>query len=635
MRIQNINKFYVVPGLVILAALLRLPTLGSPLMEDEAIMFSRYSGLPWDTLLLKYDTTNQHTLYLLLSDFCISLFGKNEIAFRLPSFLAGLFAVVLIYRTGAVLLPSRASSVAAALLLCFSATHLKYSQEGRGYALTVFLALLITLLSLRSPEAPWGRVWGAVLAVSGFLMVLALPTNLFFLITVAALFSAALWLNDRGSGSFFERDVIRRFVPFIAMFALVGAHLYIIRGDLFFEATLQSQEINYFLLSEVAILLVSPWGLWMYFAVALGAWNLIQEKRALSFAIIFLVPIVLTLVTGIVGFPRVYLYWLPFILLLAAHGMVSLVTAVRKSNVVAGHVLTAVFVLVLIAQPVNQLATYYSLRVAGAFTSNGPNPAMAEAEQMANYVEENISEDHLILVMASGPESSVLNHYLGERVRRSMIRFANGERLKKIILICHKDVPPQKYKFIMAVGAPRLVIPDHLATLIKTIGNLRIFDLDLRVSRLMPQDFDPDYDAGLESRTSEKLFIESVDQPRVIGRRLLAARNRTSQALSAVSPVVKAVNNLGEDTFVLTVYITLYGERALAILADKDRWPPAMGYLNYYLGMFKLPGSDLRWQVVYLLSHLKKGENNLREILQVQGGQTFHLDGLQSFILSR
>jgi len=85
MRIQNINKFYVVSGLVILAALLRLPTLGSPLMEDEGIMFSRYSGLPWDTLLLKYDTTNQHTLYLLLSDFCISLFGKNEIAFRLPS----------------------------------------------------------------------------------------------------------------------------------------------------------------------------------------------------------------------------------------------------------------------------------------------------------------------------------------------------------------------------------------------------------------------------------------------------------------------------------------------------------------------------------------------------------------------
>ncbi len=123
MRIQNKNKFYVVSGLVILAALLRLPTLGSPLMEDEAIMFSRYSGLPWDTLLLKYDTTNQHTLYLLLSDFCISLFGKNEIAFRLPSFLAGLFAVALIYRTGAVLLPSRASSVAAGLLLCFSATH--------------------------------------------------------------------------------------------------------------------------------------------------------------------------------------------------------------------------------------------------------------------------------------------------------------------------------------------------------------------------------------------------------------------------------------------------------------------------------------------------------------------------------
>ena len=118
-------------GLVLLAALLRLPTLGSPLLEDEGITFNRYIGLPWNLILLHYSETNQHSLFILIADVCIKLFGKNEIAYRIPSFLAGMFSVVLVYRVSLDWLKSRPTAVTAAVLLSFSTIHVKYSQEGR------------------------------------------------------------------------------------------------------------------------------------------------------------------------------------------------------------------------------------------------------------------------------------------------------------------------------------------------------------------------------------------------------------------------------------------------------------------------------------------------------------------------
>ena len=79
------NKFWTISGLVLLSIALRLPTLGSPLIEDEAISFNRYIDVPWKDLVFYYHDTNQHTLFLLLSKFSIWMFGESEIIFRLPS----------------------------------------------------------------------------------------------------------------------------------------------------------------------------------------------------------------------------------------------------------------------------------------------------------------------------------------------------------------------------------------------------------------------------------------------------------------------------------------------------------------------------------------------------------------------
>ena len=173
------NKFWAIAGLVLLSIALRLPTLGSPLIEDEAISFNRYIDVPWKDLVFYYHDTNQHTLFLLFSKLSIWVFGESEIIFRLPSFLAGVLSIPLIYRLGLLIKIPRSSALISALLMGLSWPHLKYSLEGRGYALTIFLVLLATYSTVQYLNSSrW--VWGSVLIGSSFAIAITLPSNLFF-----------------------------------------------------------------------------------------------------------------------------------------------------------------------------------------------------------------------------------------------------------------------------------------------------------------------------------------------------------------------------------------------------------------------------------------------------------------------
>ena len=175
------NKdFKIILGLIVFAAVFRMPTLGSPLIEDEAISFNRYIQVPWEKLILGYQDTNQHTFYLLISKIFIWLFGEKEIVYRLPSFLSGVLSIPLMYRLGLVMKFPWSSALLSAILMALSWPHLKYSMEGRGYGITIFLVLLIIYSAIQFlNNSRW--VWGIALIGSGFAMTMALPSNLFFL----------------------------------------------------------------------------------------------------------------------------------------------------------------------------------------------------------------------------------------------------------------------------------------------------------------------------------------------------------------------------------------------------------------------------------------------------------------------
>lgn len=83
--------------------------------------------------------------YYLLLWAITKLLGYSEIVLRLPSVLAGLALIFVVYRLGAALARPGPAAIAAAVITAFAPFQVYYSQEARCYAL---LTLLIALSSL-------------------------------------------------------------------------------------------------------------------------------------------------------------------------------------------------------------------------------------------------------------------------------------------------------------------------------------------------------------------------------------------------------------------------------------------------------------------------------------------------------
>jgi len=400
------NKFWAISGLVLLSIALRLPTLGSPLIEDEAISFNRYIDVPWKDLVFYYHDTNQHTLFLLLSKFSIWMFGESEIIFRLPSFLAGVLSIPLIYRLGLLIKIPWSSALISALLMGLSWPHLKYSLEGRGYALTIFLVLLATYSTVQYLNSSrW--VWGSVLIGSGFAMAITLPSNLFFLCGLAVFIVIAGYLESKEIKSSIK-NISKSSIPFLIMFALVGVYFLVIYEGLKIGKHFNNQLLTETQIGNIAGLLVAPWGFWMYLFFALGIWRLRLAKGKILLLSAVIVPIVLTLLTGVLGFARTYVYWLPFVLLLSAYGMTEVFFAVLKQTRGLSYGLGVGVIFLLIFSPAKKISKHYENRNNGSLVVGGPNATLSEASQTAVWVEENIPEDNLIVISTGGPESSVL-----------------------------------------------------------------------------------------------------------------------------------------------------------------------------------------------------------------------------------
>jgi len=74
-------------------ALLSLPGLLPPLHGDEAKTYLEHVDSAPFQLLLQYTGPNQHSLFSILSNASMRIFGENEVAFRLPVFFAAVLSV--------------------------------------------------------------------------------------------------------------------------------------------------------------------------------------------------------------------------------------------------------------------------------------------------------------------------------------------------------------------------------------------------------------------------------------------------------------------------------------------------------------------------------------------------------------
>ena len=127
------------PRLVLLAIILLAVTLRLLALDARSLWIDEAFSLwlaqqPAPRIMAESARLDQHPpLYYLLLRLARSVLGQSEFALRLPSTLAGIASVPLLYASG-VRLHSQRAGLIAALLLALSPLHLRYAQEARMYA---------------------------------------------------------------------------------------------------------------------------------------------------------------------------------------------------------------------------------------------------------------------------------------------------------------------------------------------------------------------------------------------------------------------------------------------------------------------------------------------------------------------
>jgi len=209
---RRLPSWWPLAALIVLAAALRLSTLTEQgFWYDEAFtpVHVLHASLG-ATLKALVHSENTPPLWYLLAWADARLFGDGVLALRLPSALAGIATVPVVWAIGHELAGRRAALIGAALAAA-NPLFVWYSQEARAYGLFVFFAALAMLCFVRLLREPTRGRAGAF-ALGGALALLSHYFAVFLLVPMA------LWLlRDRRSR--------KASLPAIGALALVGVAL--------------------------------------------------------------------------------------------------------------------------------------------------------------------------------------------------------------------------------------------------------------------------------------------------------------------------------------------------------------------------------------------------------------------------
>lgn len=312
--------------------------LSQPMRGDEAYTFLTYvnSG---PRALFDYSAPNNHVLNTLLIKLTTVLFGSSPASIRIPAFIAGVAAIILVFYVSRSLTKTPNAGLFAAVTTALFPYLILYSTNARGYTLVVMLSLVIAWIGLRFSANPskWGVFWLALFSALGMF---AIPIMLF---PIAGIFIwlLALLLLQRTP----LKAVLRQFIfPFGLLTGLFTAIFYlpvvIVSGglapiisnkfvkpqtlDVFFSGLLpQLQKVFEELSRDIplaALVLILVF-------VILGFVSAIKMR---NWALLLLVPCLflgaasILLVQHAIPYARTWIYLIPFMLILADAGLAFL-----------------------------------------------------------------------------------------------------------------------------------------------------------------------------------------------------------------------------------------------------------------------------------------------------------------------
>ena len=122
-----------------------------------------------------------------------------------------------------------------------------------------------------------------------------------------------------------------------------------------FQYNYESEE----LLLDLRLWYDSSFFFWFYLFFIVGFFSSLKKQIRYGFLALFLIPVVLTLVTGIVGFARIYIYFAPFVFLFVSIGFVFLYEKIKVINKNLMYAFSVSSFLWVFYQPFLVLTNYY------------------------------------------------------------------------------------------------------------------------------------------------------------------------------------------------------------------------------------------------------------------------------------
>lgn len=198
-------KALVLPAIIVSTALIRLVSINQSLWLDEATT-ALAAKMSLRELFLNFLPGDFHPpFYYFLMHFWVGIFGSSEVSLRIPSVLAGVAAIYIIFLIGKKIGSSRLGLLAS-IFLASSGLHIYYSQEARMYGLATMLVSLSVLLFLQESWW-WFSVILALIGMTDYVSLLIIP---------------ALWLLSylEKKNRVWRKKFLLAHVPLIVFFGL-------------------------------------------------------------------------------------------------------------------------------------------------------------------------------------------------------------------------------------------------------------------------------------------------------------------------------------------------------------------------------------------------------------------------------
>jgi hypothetical protein len=664
----------IILSLTIIGAWLRIENINQPINGDLAGMLFMHFSTSWDSLLLNYIDTNQWTLYIFLAKLFLEIFGDNEFALRLPEFLAGVFVIPLIYKVGLLVTNSRLGALITAFLLTFSSFHLYQSNVSKGYLLTVFFASLVVFITYKLLGKEHFTRWGILFFLTGLGMILLVPSNVHFLTGIAVFYVFVIFKNYKNYNYTFH-ELIKLMWPVILLFSVIVGYCLNILSDLrrgiAGECSVPlncTMNVGSYLerLIEFFSTFISPWSSWFYLFLLFGLVRLYKTKEFALFISLFVIPNIINLVSGSIGPARVYIYWLPFILLLIGFGVAEFLVWVqaRFSNLLAYSV-GAIILIIIIFYPIKfysvdfskegyrQLTTLKDKRRLTHVRLMKPGyrqlTTLKDAKAAKVFIEKNTSEHDLIVVPYF---DLVLRHYVEEIIAHKMLNIIQSGKLEKIIYLGSSETPPHKFPNVGGISRTNFM-KDHSFNLIHKFDTLSIYDLGLSIRKFSHPNGKGDYENETQFNYNKSTKVEHINQPTIEGSKALKITKQSNQVSTLRSKKIGSVDISKDNSYILTSFARGYEELSqVALLHPINKNPSGIILLNIYSGIFTSYNSNFlwkridpykhlliqperihfTWELVFTIYPVTKGKLNFKTGIRSQS-PVGHFDGFQSFIL--